>query len=476
MKIEILNYLQKQLRNTDSRIKKYTEDLSGKKHPQRFLFVKLKTQVDSFLSKTNTRKMVIMPGLRGVGKTTLMAQVYRYVSAKKLKLNCLFLSVDDAVNLFNTNINELISAYEEILGCDLESVKEPTFIFLDEIQSDGKWAKSLKSFEDKTSNVFFLCTGSSALSLQSTTDLARRADFERVAPACFIEYQMLKNNIFPINSLRDKIRQLIYYSQDISSAYKGLVDLRSSVNIYWAKANKRDIKDYLLFGSLPFTLTISNEVAIFDSISLQLDKIINQDMPSLGKFDHQTLGMVKRLLFVLAENDTSSLNKLEKEFKIHRNTISNIFDVLEKAELLIKVPAYGSNMTAVKQPAKYLFMSPAIRTSFFYHTGLEDTFLTRQGKLLEDSIGAHFYQEFILRGNGAMRYDSAKGGADFILQILNKKQIIIEVGIGRKDKRQIFNSMKKIKSDYNIIFSMSELRIDKENKIIFIPLDYYFLM
>ena len=95
---------------------------------------------------------------------------------------------------------------------------------------------------------------------------------------------------------------------------------------------------------------------------------------------------------------------------------------------------------------------------------------------MEDSIGSHLYREFIMRNQEAVRYDSAQGGADFILQILNNKQIIIEVGMGDKDKKQIINSIKKIKSDYNLVFSNSELKIDHDLQIVFIPLDYYFLM
>jgi hypothetical protein len=133
-------------------------------------------------------------------------------------------------------------------------------------------------------------------------------------------------------------------------------------------------------------------------------------------------------------------------------------------------------MTIAKKPNKYLFMSPAIRMSFFYFTGQSSTHSTRQGKLLEDSVGAHLYREFILRDQGALRYDSAQGGVDFILQIMNSKQILIEAGMGDKDKKQIVNSMSKIKSDYNIIFSNTELKLDKELKTVSIPLDYYFLM
>jgi len=182
------------------------------------------------------------------------------------------------------------------------------------------------------------------------------------------------------------------------------------------------------------------------------------------------------LLFIIAENDTTSLNTLQKTLNIDRLTILSLLDALEKAELLVRVPAYGSNMSVAKKPAKYLFMSSAVRMSFFSISGQESTFLTRKGKLLEDSVGAHLYREFILRGCGAFRYDSSQHGADFILQIENKKQILMEVGSGKKDERQILNSMSRIHSDYGIVFSSNPLTIDQDEKIINVPLDYYFLM
>ncbi|PJA01941.1 hypothetical protein COX74_00100 [bacterium (Candidatus Gribaldobacteria) CG_4_10_14_0_2_um_filter_41_16] len=473
MNQELIQYLQQQIRTTDERLKRFTHSIEGKKYPNRFMFVKLRQYINDFLSKKPGNKMVIIPGFRGVGKTTLMAQVC--VEYKKKIDNVLFLSIEDAKNLFGAGISELMSAYENILGNDLESIKEPVLIFLDEIQSDPKWAITLKSFFEKTSNVFFCCTGSSALILQTTTNLARRAVFEKLPPMCFTEYEMIKNNIYP-PGLKEEIRQTSYFSKDANEVYNNLLKLQPEVNQYWSKVNRVDIREYLSYGTLPFSFVMPNETAVYDSILLLLDKIIKLDLPTLGNFDTDTLGVVKRILFAIAKNDSTSLNALEERFKINRLTIANIFDALEKAELLIKISAYGSNMTIAKKANKYLFISPAIRMSFFYLTGQESTYLTRQGKLLEDSVGSHLYREFILRGQGAIRYDSAQGGADFILQILNNKQIIIEVGMGSKDKKQIVSSMKKINSDYNLIFSNSELKIDQELKTVSVPLDYYFLM
>ncbi|MDD5083337.1 MAG: AAA family ATPase [Candidatus Moranbacteria bacterium] len=474
MNQELIHYLQQQLRTTDERLKRFTHSSDGKKHPSRFMFVKLKQYIDDFLEKKSENKMIIIPGFRGVGKTTLTAQMCEHYQ-RRIK-HTLFISIEDAKNLFDVGIAEIMNAYESILGKDLESIDYPILIFLDEVQTDPKWAITLKSLFEKTTNVFFCCTGSSAVTLQTTSNLARRAVFERMPPMCFTEYEMVKNNIFPITKLKDFIRQAVYFSQDADAVYASLLRIQPSVNQYWSKVNRNDIRPYLAYGALPFSLIMPNETVVYESISLLLDKIIKSDLSTIGNFDIETLGAVKRILFAIAENDTTSLKTLEDRFGLSRLTIANIFDALEKAELLIKIPAYGSNMTIAKKANKYLFMAPAIRMSFFYLTGLESTYLVRQGKLLEDSVGSHLYREFILRGQGAIRYDSAQGGADFILQIQNNRQIIIEVGMGKKDRKQVANSAKKINAVYNIVFSESELRIDHDLKTVFVPLDYYFLM
>ncbi len=474
MNQEIVQYLQQQMRTVDARLRRFTHGPDEKKRPSRFMYVKLKQYVEDFLSKTSENRLVIIPGFRGVGKTTLTAQIC--AEYKQKGYDVLFLSVEDARNLFDVGIADLLSAYESILDKNLESVDKPILIFLDEVQSDPKWAITLKSLFEKTTNVFFCCTGSSAVTLQTTSNLARRAVFERMPPMCFTEYEMIRNGIYPTPGLKAKIRQAVYFSKDADAVYTSLLQLQPTVNQYWSTVNRSDIRPYLAHGTLPFSLMMPNETAVYESISLLLDKIIKLDLPTLGSFDIETLGVVKRILFAIAENDTTSLKTLEDRFGINRLTIANIFEALEKAELLIKIPAYGSNMTIAKKANKYLFMAPAIRMSFFYFTGQESTYLSRQGKLLEDSVGAHLYREFILRGEGAIRYDSAQGGADFILQIQNSRQIIIEVGMGKKDKKQIVSSSKKINSDYNIIFSDSALEVDYALKTVFVPLDYYFLM
>ena len=253
---ELVQYLQQQIRTTDERLKRFTHSSKGDKHPRRFMFVKLQQYINDFLSKKSENKMVIIPGFRGVGKTTLMSQIC--TEYKSRIDNILFLSVEDAKNLFDAGIAELMSAYEEILGDNLETVKNPVLIFLDEVQSDPKWAISLKSLFEKTTNIFFCCTGSSAVVLQTTTNLARRAVFEKMPPMCFTEYAMTRNGIFPSAGLKDKIKQAVYFSKDAAEVYDNLLKLKTPVNQYWSKVNRSaDVKRYLSYGTLPFSFTMN---------------------------------------------------------------------------------------------------------------------------------------------------------------------------------------------------------------------------
>lgn len=476
MNPELVQYIQQQIRTNNDRIRRFTENPKGKKHPKRYLFIKIENYIKSFINKNSTTRMVIIPGFRGVGKTTLMAQLCETQTTNQNISQILFTSIEEALNTFDCSIIELISAFEEVIGTNLEESKKPILIFLDEIQTDPKWASTLKTLYEKTTNVFFCCSGSAALALQNTPDLARRVVFEKLPPMCFTEFQMTKNNIYPEKGIKNRLKEALYFSKDHKTAFNELKKNHPAINQYWTKVDRKEIQKYLSYGSFPFAFDMPNETAVYNAITQLLEKVIKQDLPKFGNFEIDTLNATKRVLFTIAGNDTTSFQKLNDIFDITRPTLGKLFDALESAELLIKIPPYGSNMSIAKKPSKYLFMSPAIRMAFFHITGNESTYHTHLGKLLEDSIGAHLYRELKCNGNAEIRYDSSEGGADFITQVENNKQIIIEVGTGEKGLKQINNSLKKITSNYNIIISKSELNLHEESKTIFLPLDYYFLM
>ena len=252
MNQELIQYLQKQILTMDDRLKHFTHAPNGERHPKRFLYVKLKKYINDFLDKKSSNRMVIIPGFRGVGKTTLMAQIC--LDFKIQDVQVFFLSVEDLRNYFDVGINEIISDYEKIIGEYLESLKKPIIIFLDEVQTDPKWAITLKSLFERTNNVFFCVTGSSAIVLQSTPNIARRAIFEPMTPMCFGEYQMIKSKIYPITGLKNKIRQAIYFSETDS--------FKSSISFFFFLMSP-DNSVFLFSRSCSFAAeSVSNQIVL----------------------------------------------------------------------------------------------------------------------------------------------------------------------------------------------------------------------
>ena len=158
-------------------------------------------------------------------------------------------------------------------------------------------------------------------------------------------------------------------------------------------------------------------------------------------------------------------------------TIQQILDTIEQTELLIRILPYGSNQSKMTKSSKYLFASPTIRATFLDITGKYSTFLNYFGKYLEDVIAMHLTCEFTSKGIGIIRYDPQKGGADFIVQIDNRKQIVMEIRMGKKDYKQSIKTLKKISGDYAIIISENtDIEHFKKEGIVKIPMKFFLTM
>ena len=172
-----------------------------------------------------------------------------------------------------------------------------------------------------------------------------------------------------------------------------------------------------------------------------------------------------------------SVQKLSTTLETSVNTISNILEVLEQSELLIRVMPYGSNSKKVRKPSRYQFMSSAMRSAFLSVAGNEQIFIGQKGRLMEDIVAMTLHREFVDSSRGALNHDSSKGGADFILTIAEKSIIPIEVGMGEKLGTQVRSTMKKVRSaKYGIVICNNELKLLEDSNIIKVPLDYFLLI
>lgn len=474
MDTDLLDYLQRQLSLGKQRLRRYVINPKGRRYPKRHIYIKTKKYIDSFIKDSYERKRwIIIPGLRGTGKTTILAQIYYELESHIDDINLLYFSLDEVTEAIGSDLNSLLLEYERLLGESYEVLTKPTFILIDEVQSDPRWAAVLKSLNERAAKVFIVCSGSSAVHIQTNADIpGRRAAVERLFPMNFCEFEMVRYDHYPNPGLKEALHKAIYSSANASQAVKALTSLNVRVDRYWSEVDRSHWRYYLAAGSLPFALLEKSYSDVHDAVLSSVDKVVTKDIQQLGRFSSDTIPVIKRLLFILAESDAISNHRLNELLGISKITVANILDVLVQAELLIKIPAQGSQANATKKASKYLFMSSVIRAAFYNIAGSQSTNQIREGRLLEDVVGLQLYREF---GSGAITYDSSLGGADFILRT-GTSQIAFEVGRGTKTTRQVLNTMKRINCKYGVTISSSPLSVSKNNDVVMLPWDFFALM
>lgn len=482
--LQINQYLQNQLNRAPALLKTYTQDEQGNKFLTRNMFIRIEKLINDFINGEKEIRIVSIPGLRGVGKTTLLAQLFLNFFPRYLK-GMLYISADQVVNELGADLYTVFEEYQKILGVAFEKLDHDLFIFIDEIHFDKKWTAVLKSVYDRSKKVFVVCTGSSALSLQSTTDLARRVVFEKLYPMNFTEYMLLKTRYesirdqmttikFPIKGLKDAIKNALFYSNNIDQCFSRLGELKTLVNKYWIGIDSLEIDRYLRFGTMPYALTIKDEQRIHTLTNQQIDRVVEKDLPELGKFDTTTLATIKNILLLIAGSGEVSITNLAKTLKgISLVTLINVLETLEKAEMLIRVYPYGSTYKKVRKPSKYHFMTPAVRFTLLTIVEGEGAFVNHKGRYLEDIVALSLYREFSQKLASPIFYDSSRGGADFILSFPEKK-IAIEVGYGNKGAEQAKMTLQKIRGNYGLVVCSSDLA--KDENAVKVPLQYFLLI
>jgi len=478
MREEALNYVQNQLTRSEARLGGYLQNAKGTRN----IIGKIRVYHTNFLNGSSEQRWVIMPGLRGVGKTTIMAQTYfeviKELQKKGLEKNrILFISLDDATVNLNISLNEILEAYERVLEVAFEKQQKPFFIFIDEAQYDSKWGVALKVLYDKTKFCFIFCTGSSALELRSNPDVVRRSSFEKLYPMNFTEFGMIRHGVAPIDGLKEEIKDAVYESGNVTDSFQKLQSLQTKVVQYWSQIDSLEIENYLEIGTFPFAFNYSNKSQFYEALNILIDKIIHTDVPRMGSLKIETIAMMRRLLYLLADaNDAIAVSKLAKMIETNGITLAAVLDVLTDAECLIKIPPYGSATSSVRKPTKYCFMSPALRASLLSIAGSDGTMATRQGKYWEDAVALHLYREFASKRQGTLVYDPSAGGCDFVLQMTNGQQVAIEVGSGEKGTAQATKTMTERRIDRGLVISSQELSLSSDGKIISIPFKFFLLM
>jgi hypothetical protein len=180
-------------------------------------------------------------------------------------------------------------------------------------------------------------------------DLSRRLVLKKMKTLSFKEYfEMQTGTKLSGYTLEELLSNASDISKALVFAHPGLY---------------ASFKTYLQYGAYPFYLEgVENfSQKLFNA----LDKIINEDIPSLNKIDYTHISIFQKLIFlVISSKKPFSVNmaSLAREFGISEPTLYTYMEILDKTEIF-KAMKKASTKTS-RKPQKLLFANTNILFSY----------------------------------------------------------------------------------------------------------------
>ena len=447
---------------------------NNKKFNTRDELDEIKGYVNTFLNEDTSNKIVVLPGLRDVGKTTLILQLYEYL-LKEMNIpprNILYVSFDDLNDFVECNIRQMVEIYlKDVFHANLRTLNEKVFIFIDESQIDKKWAKTGKIIYDKSYNIFIIFTGSSALHLEQNDDLARRMRKKSLTPLNYTQHLKLKYDL-NVGNLSNDLRDMIF-SGNIDSAVKSEFETNNLLT-NCPDYSSNDWDEYFKVGAFPILFDKKTHREICEDLVEITERVITKDMSQIKEISSSNQSNAKRILryFALQQPGELTHANLANYLKTSTANVNKILDLLEKTHLIFHCEPYGGSAKRVKKSWKYYFATPSIRHALSRKVGnpllgTEDY----EGLLLENLIASNLFnlsnREFT---NFTIYYDAnKKTNVDFLIQEESENIIPIEVGRGKKKKSQIKHAINKYDCEYGIVVANNTNAIKRKDDVIYIP-------
>ena len=354
------------------------------------------------------REIVVLTGMRRVGKTTLMRWLFDQVQSH----NKVFLDLENLIDQKVFDEIDFNNIWHNLKPYGISS-KTKSYIFVDEIQLMPQAIKAIKYLYDHYDVKFFI-TGSSNFYLKNLfpESLAGRKVVFELFPLTFQEFLTFKEVPKPeIKNLERKVKEKNFVNYE---KYKKFYD------------------EYLQFGGFP-------QVVLQDDIQQKeyyLNDIFNsyfeKDVKTLADF--RSINTLREFILILMQRTGSKLDisKLASELKISRPTVYSYLNFLSSTYFLHLVPPYSKSIDREVSSAKKVY---------FCDTGLLN-WLTRlsDGALFENAI---FNQ---IKTYGEIKYYQKRSGAEIDF-VIPEQSLAFEVKITATERD--LKKLERLSSELN---------------------------
>ncbi len=273
-------------------------------------------------------RMICIKGARGVGKTTLMLQYIK--STFQANEKAVYVSLDDLWFTEHRLID--LAEYHYLHG--------GTHLFVDEVHRYpyDNWAQELKNIYDRYPGLSITFTGSSLLQIDSSVaDLSRRCIFYTLQGLSFREFlRFEEKGDFPTFALEQILNDHVRISADIASK-------TTIIPVF---------EEYLHHGYYPFY----KETIASYQLRLQqvITTILENDLPAVEKVEYISIRKMKRLLVIVSQMVpfTPNMTKVGESVEVTRQSAVRMFQILERAALLIMLYSGKDNIRQLVKPEK----------------------------------------------------------------------------------------------------------------------------
>ena len=457
----------------------------NKKFNRRSDYYNIIDYIDKFLEGESINRFLVLPGLRDVGKTTILFQVYEYLLKEKNinQQNILYFSCDRLRRTGEADIFDVVNYYcETFHNSIIETLTQPVFILIDEAQYDKQWALNGKIIFDASKNIFMIFSGSSALKLSNNPDAARRLLNIPIYPLTYSQHLKLKYGDYK-NNISDPLIQMIFDGEINNSAEIE----RRIINIYshFQNYDISEWKTFLEFGGFPSSF-YQNTDDITKKIVNMIEKVVMTDMNNIEGINTDTQNLAFQILnyFAFQNPGEVSIGSLSNLFDAKKPLVTKVINILEKTQLIFHIEAFTSSVKRTTKPNEYFFATSSLKHILSLDVGnaiLEDE-TAYFGKLLENYVASSFHNlDNKSKISYKIYYDDSKKkssdkNVDFIVQRGLEKPVPIEVSCGDKDKSQIKHAINRYKSTHGIIISKTTTNIVKKDNIIYLPPEIFAFM
>ncbi len=291
-------------------------------------FIPRRYYLDILQKNLSNKDIVLITGLRRVGKTTMMKMFITKLLQKLEPRFILYVSLD-AIPLEPFSISDILRAYRKVFQLSLE---EKVYLFFDEVANRPKIHQELKNLYDRE-NVKIFASSSSASILQDTRALLTgRARIIEVMPLDFEEFL----------------------------EFKGLKPRRSESYLLESHFEK-----YMQMGGMP-EYVITEDISYLENL---IEGIIYKDIISLhGLRDVSGIKDMCRLIMERSGKQIS-INKIAKVMGVSPDTVRRYLEYFRQTFLIYTIERCGKLNERLRAPRKIYAADVGIRN---YFTGFRD--------------------------------------------------------------------------------------------------------